>query len=149
MDKIPYFGYNSSNTMKIIDIYNLPRKSSFPVEDIFKLKDFGRNIFSIHNNIGADWETLKKNVPGLRGHFIDTTYNKFYIVSLNDSPFILVNYDKVMQYFTPYSTSPSLYQTFMRLLIAHSDLSYCHFSAEKDLNILLPDEDGYDSQYED
>ncbi len=149
MDKIPYFGYNSSNTMKIIDIYNLPRKSSFPVEDIFKLKDFGRNIFSIHNNIGADWETLKKNVPGLIGHFIDTTYNKFYIVSLNDQPFILVNYDKVMQYFTPYSTSPSLYQTFMRLLIAHSDLSYCHFSAEKDLNILLPDEDGYDSQYED
>jgi hypothetical protein len=149
MDKIPYFGYNSSNTMKIIDIYNLPRKSSFPVEDIFKLKDFGRNIFSIHNNIGADWETLKKNVPGLQGHFIDTTYNKFYIVSLNDSPFILVNYDKVMQYFTPYSTSPSLYQTFMRLLIAHSDLSYCHFSAEKDLNILLPDEDGYDTQYED
>lgn len=149
MDKIPYFGYNSSNTMKIIDIYNLPRKSSFPVEDIFKLKDFGRNIFSIHNNIGADWETLKKNVPGLRGHFIDTTYNKFYIVSLNENPFILVNYDKVMQYFTPYSTSPSLYQTFMRLLIAHSDLSYCHFSAEKDLNILLPDEDGYDSQYED
>jgi hypothetical protein len=149
MDKIPYFGYNSSNTMKIIDIYNLPRKSSFPVEDIFKLKDFGRNIFSIHNNIGADWELLKKNVPGLKGHFIDTTYNKFYIVSLNESPFILVNYDKVMQYFTPYSTNPSLYQTFMRLLIAHSDLSYCHFSAEKDLNILLPDEDGYDSQYED
>ena len=92
---------------------------------------------------------LKKNVPGLQGHFIETNLNRFYIVSLNDKPFILVNYDKVLQYFTPYSTDPSLYQTFMKLLIAHSDLSYCHFSADKDLNILLPDEDGYDQQFED
>ena len=147
MDSIPYFRYNASK-MKIIDIYNLPRKTTFPVEDIFKLKDFGRNIFSIHNNIGADWEMLKKNVPGLQGHFTETSYNRFYIVSLNSKPFILVNYDKVLQYFTPYSTDPSLYQTFMKLLIAHSDLSYCHFSAEKDLNVLLPDEDGYDKQFE-
>jgi hypothetical protein len=135
--------------MKIIDIYNLSRKTSFPVEDIFNLKDFGRKIFSIHNNIGADWEMLKKNVPGLQGHFIETNLNRFYIVSLNDKPFILVNYDKVLQYFTPYSTDPFLYQTFMKLLIAHSDLSYCHFSADKELNILLPNEDGYDQQFED
>jgi hypothetical protein len=135
--------------MKIIDIYNLPRKTSFSVEEIFQLRDYGRKIFSIHNNIGTDWKLLKKNVPGLQGHFIETSYNKFYIVSLNDIPFILVNYDKVLQYFTPYCTDSSLYQTFMKLLIAHSDLSYCHFSAEKDLNILLPDEDGYDQQFED
>ena len=135
--------------MKIIDIYNLSRKTSFPVQDIFNLKDFGRKIFQIQNNIGADWETLKKNVPGLQGHFIETNFNRFYIVSLNDKPFILVNYDKVLQYFTPYSTDPTLYQTFMKLLIAHSDLSYCHFSADQDLNILLPDEDGYDQQFED
>ncbi len=135
--------------MKIIDIYNLPRKTSFPVEDIFNLKDFGRKIFQIQNNIGADWKLLKKNVPGLQGHFIETKLNRFYIVSLNDKPFILVNYDKVLQYFTPYSTDPTLYQNFMKLLIAHSDLSYCHFSADQDLNILLPDEDGYDQQFED
>ena len=66
--------------MKIIDIYNLPRKTSFLVEDIFKLRDFGRKIFQIHNNIGADWEMLKKNVPGLQGHFIETNLNRFYIV---------------------------------------------------------------------
>jgi hypothetical protein len=135
--------------MKIIDIYNLPRKTSFPIEDIFNLKDYGRKIFQIHNNIGADLELLKKNVPGLQGHFIETNLNRFYIVSLNDKPFILVNYDKVLQYFTPYSTDSSLYQTFMKLLIAHSDLSYCHFSAAEDLNILLPNEDGYDQQFED
>ena len=135
--------------MKIIHIFNLPRKTSFPVEEIFELRDFGRKIFSIHNNIGADWDLLKKNVPGLQGHFIETKLNRFYIVSLNDKPFILVNYDKVLQYFTPYSTDPSLYQIFMKLLIAHSDLSYCHFSADQNLNILLPDEDGYDQQFED
>jgi hypothetical protein len=99
--------------MKINDIYKLPTKTSFPIEDIFNLKDYGRKIFSIHNNIGADWEMLKTNVPGLQGHFIETNLNRFYIVSLNEKPFILVNYDKVMQYFTRYSTSPSLYQTFM------------------------------------
>ena len=135
--------------MKINDIYNLPRKTTFSVDEIFNLKDFGRNIFSIHNNIGANWELLKKNVPGLQGHFIETKFNRFYIVSLNDDPFILVNYDKVLQYFTPYCTDPFLYQNFMKLLIAHSDLSYCHFSADKDINILLPEEDGYDKQFED
>ena len=135
--------------MKIIDIYNLPRKTSFPIEDIFNLKDYGRKIFLIHNNIGADWEMLKKNVPGLQGHFIETNLNRFYIVSLNDKPFILVNYDKVLQYFTPYSTDPSLYQTFMKLLIAHSDLSYCHFAANIEQNILLPNDNDYYDQYDD
>ena len=135
--------------MKIIDIYNLPRKTSFPIEDIFNLKDYGRKIFLIHNNIGADWEMLNKNVPGLQGHFIETNLNRFYIVSLNDKPFILVNYDKVLQYFTPYSTDSSLYQTFMKLLIAHSDLSYCHFAANEEQNILLPNDNDYYHQYED
>jgi hypothetical protein len=135
--------------MKISDIYNLSGKISFPVEDIFKLKDWGRNIFSIHNNIAADWEMLKKNVPGLQGHFIETKLNRFYIVSLNDKPFILVNYDMVIQIFTPYCTDSFTYQIFMKLLISHSDLSYCHFLAEKELDILLPNEDGYDQQFED
>ena len=129
--------------MKINDIYKLPTKTSFPIEDIFNLKDYGRKIFLIHNNIGADWEMLKKNVPGLQGHFIETNLNRFYIVSLNDKPFILVNYDKVLQYFTPYSTDPSLYQTFMKLLIAHSDLSYCHFASNIEQNILLPNDNDY------
>ena len=135
--------------MKINDIYKLPTKTSFPIEDIFNLKDYGRKIFLIHNNIGADWEMLKKNVPGLQGHFIETNLNRFYIVSLNDKPFILVNYDKVLQYFTPYSTDPSLYQTFMKLLIAHSDLSYCHFASNIEQNILLPNDNDYYHQYED
>ena len=63
--------------MKIIDIYNLPRKTSFDVEQIFRLKDWGRNIFSIHNNIGVNWASLKKNIPGLQGYFTETDHNKF------------------------------------------------------------------------
>lgn len=135
--------------MKIIDIYNLPRKTSFDVEQIFRLKDWGRNIFSIHNNIGVNWAFLKKNVPGLQGHFTETEHNKFYSVSLNDKQFILVNYDKVMQFFTPYCTDPEAYEIFMKLLIAHSDLSYCHFAANKEQNILLPNDNDYYDQYED
>ena len=135
--------------MKIIDIYNLPRKTSFDVEQIFRLKDWGRNIFSIHNNIGANWAFLKKNVPGLQGSFTETEHNKFYSVSLNDKQFILVNYDKVMQFFTPYCTDPEAYEYFMKLLIAHSDLSYCHFAANEEQNILLPNDNDYYHQYED
>ena len=135
--------------MKIIDIYNLPRKTSFDVEQIFRLKDWGRNIFSIHNNIGVNWAFLKKNVPGLQGHFTETEHNKFYSVSLNDKQFILVNYDKVMQFFTPYCTDPESYEVFMKLLIAHSDLSYCHFAANEEQNILLPNDNDYYDQYED
>jgi hypothetical protein len=135
--------------MKIIDIYNLPRKTSFDVEQIFRLKDWGRNIFSIHNNIGVNWAFLKKNVPGLQGYFAETEHNKFYYVSLNDKQFILVNYDKVMQFFTPYCTDPEAYETFMKLLIAHSDLSYCHFAANIEQNILLPNDNDYYDQYED
>ena len=135
--------------MKIIDIYNLPRKTSFDVEQIFRLKDWGRNIFSIHNNIGVNWAFLKKNVPGLQGHFTETEHNKFYSVSLNDKQFILVNYDKVMQFFTPYCTDPEAYEIFMKLLIAHSDLSYCHFAANKEQNILLPNDNDYYDQYDD
>jgi hypothetical protein len=135
--------------MKIIDIYNLPRKTSFDVEQIFRLKDWGRNIFSIHDNIGVNWAFLKKNVPGLQGHFTETEHNKFYSVSLNDKQFILVNYDKVMQFFTPYCTDPEAYEIFMKLLIAHSDLSYCHFAANEEQNILLPNDNDYYDQYED
>ena len=135
--------------MKIIDIYNLPRKTSFDVEQIFRLKDWGKNIFSIHNNIGVNWAFLKKNVPGLQGYITETEHNKFYSVSLNDKQFILVNYDKVMQFFTPYCTDPQAYEIFMKLLITHSDLSYCHFAANKEQNILLPNDVDYYDQYED
>ena len=135
--------------MKIIDIYNLPRKTSFDIEQIFRLKDWGRNIFSIHNNIGVNWASLKKNIPGLQGYFTETDHNKFYSVSLNDKQFILVNYDKVMQFFTPYCTDPETYESFMKLLIAHSDLSYCHFASNIEQNILLPNDNDYYDQYED
>ena len=90
-----------------------------------------------------------KNIPGLQGYFTETEHNKFYSVSLNDEQFILVNYDKVMQFFTPYCTDPEAYEIFMKLLIAHSDLSYCHFAANEEQNILLPDDNDYYDQYED
>ena len=52
--------------MKISDIYNLPRQSSYDVEEVFRLKDWGRSIFPIQNTIGVNWAVLKKNVPGWR-----------------------------------------------------------------------------------
>jgi GTPase Era involved in 16S rRNA processing len=84
--------------MKIKDIYNLPRQSSYDIEKIFTLKEWGRSIFPAQNNLGVDWEMLKKNVPGLQAFSVDTSLNKFYIVSINNQQFILLNYDKEIPY---------------------------------------------------
>ena len=135
--------------MKIIDIYNLPRQSSFDIQQVLTIKDWGRSIFPAQNNLGIDWEMLKRNVPGLQAFTVETSLNKFYIVSLNNQKFLLLNYDKVAQLYTPYCTNTSLYKTMMKLLIAHSDLSYCHFSAEENFNVPMPDDDDYYDQYED
>jgi len=133
--------------MKIIDIYNLPRQSSYDVELILRMKDWGKSLFPAQNNIGVNWASLKKNVPGLQAFFVETGLNKFFTVSFNGDKFILVNYDKVMQIYTPYCTNPMLYETMMKLLIAHSDLSYCYFATHEEQNILCPDDDGYYEQY--
>ena len=87
--------------MKIIDIYNLPRQSTYDVELILRLKDWGKSIFPAQNNIGINWALLKKNVPGLQAFYVETGLNKFFTISLNEQKFILVNYDKVMQIYTP------------------------------------------------
>ena len=141
--------YNLIKAMKISEIYNISKKTSFDVEQIFKLKDWGRSIFNLHNNIGVDWNSLKKNVPGLKGYVINDKLNDFYVISLNDNFFILVNYDKVMQCFTPYCTNTNLYEAMMKLLIAHSDLSYCYFSTQEDFNLTLPNDDGYYTECDD
>lgn len=135
--------------MKIIDIYNLPRQSSFDIQQVLSIKDWGRSIFPAQNNLGIDWEMLKKNVPGLQAFTVETSLNKFFTVSLNDQKFLLLNYDKVAQLYTPYCTNTDLYKTMMKLLIAHSDLSYCHFAAEENFNVPMPDDDDYYDQYED
>jgi hypothetical protein len=129
--------------MKISEIYNISRKSSFDVEKIFRLKDWSRSIFNLHNNIGVDWNLLKKNVPGLQGYMVSQSLNTFYTVSLNDKFFILVNYDKVQQFYVPYCTDPITYEIFMKLLLAHSDFSYCSFACSPENNIPLPDEEDY------
>jgi len=83
--------------MKIIDIYNLPRQSSYDVESVLRLKDWGRSIFPAQNTMGVNWALLKKNVPGLQAFFVETELNKFFTISLNNEKFILVNYDKVIE----------------------------------------------------
>lgn len=135
--------------MKINDILNLDRLSSVDVEEIFKLKNYGRSVFSIHNNLGVDWNLLKKNVPGLKGYKTSNSNNIFFIVELNSKKFILVNYDRMAQYYSAYCNDSATYEIFMKLLLAHSDLSYCHFLVKEDENIPLPDEDDYYNDWDD
>lgn len=135
--------------MKIIDIYNLPRQSSYDIEKLLTLKDWGRSIFPAQNNLGIDWEMFKKNVPGLQAFYVEVELNKFFTISLNNQKFIVVNYDKISQCYTPYCTDLALYEVMMKLLIAHSDLSYCHFQADENNNVVLPNDDGYYAECDD
>lgn len=135
-------------TMKISEIYKIDRKTTYDVENIFKLKDWGKSIFNLHNNIGVDWVNFKKNVPGLVGYIINDKHNTFYIVSLNNVNFILVNYDKVEQLYVPYCTDTKTYETFMRLLLAHSDFSYCNFACDSEHNIIPPNDNEYIDSYQ-
>ena len=135
--------------MKINDILNLDRLSSVNVEEIFKLKNYGRSVFSIHNNLGVDWELLKKNVTGLKGYKTSNSNNIFFIVELNSKKFILVNYDRMAQYYSAYCNDSTTYEIFMKLLLAHLDLSFCHFLVKEDENIPLPDEDDYYNDWDD
>ena len=129
--------------MKIKEIYNLPRQSSYDIEKILTLKDWGRSLFPAQNNLGVDWELLKKNVPGLQAFYVEVELNKFFIISLNNEKFIVVNYDKISQCYVPYCTNIKLYEMLMKLIIAHSSLSYCSFKADEEHNICLPNDDGY------
>ena len=56
---------------------------------------------------------------------------------------MFLNYYKISQCYTPYCTDQLLYEVMMKLLIAHSNLSYCHFGAEENHNVVLPNDDGY------
>ena len=68
---------------------------------------------------------------------------------MNSKKFILVNYDRMAQYYSAYCNDSTTYEIFMKLLLAHSDLSYCHFLVKEDENIPLPDEDDYYNDWDD
>ena len=53
------------------------------------------------------------------------------------------------QYYSAYCNDSATYEIFMKLLLAHSDLSYCHFLVKEDENIPLPDEDDYYNDWDD
>ena len=92
---------------------------------------------------------LSKYAYGEDYHYvIKDKLNDFYVISLNDNFFILVNYDKVEQFYVPYCTDPQTYEMFMKLIMAHSDFSYCNFACSADQNILLPNEDEYQETYQ-
>jgi len=135
--------------MKIIDIFNLPRKNTYPLKDIIILKDWGKSIFPVLNNIGIDWEKLNIYSNLIQGYNLETELNTFYMIFLNHKPLILVNYDKVMQYYVPYCVDRELYEHFIKILLSCSDLSYCSFHVQNDTDIVLPNEDKYYETYGD
>ena len=133
--------------MKIIEIFNISRKTSFPVKDVLTKKDWGRSLFPLFNNLNIDWELFDLYAKNISAYYVKSELNDFYMIYMNEKPLILVNYDKVMQMYVQYCVDEKLHFQFTKLLLSFSDLSYCKYYVDKDTDVLLPDEDKYFETY--
>jgi hypothetical protein len=135
--------------MKIIDIFNLPRKSSFTVKEVLTKKDWGRSLFPLYNNLNVDWDMFDLYANNIEAYKVTTELNEFHMIFMDKKPLILVNYDKVMQMYIQYCVDEKLYDMFTKILLSFSDLSYCNYFVDKDIDVILPNEDKYYETYGD
>jgi hypothetical protein len=135
--------------MKIIDIFNLPRKSSFTVKEVLTKKDWGRSLFPLYNNLNVDWDMFDLYANNIEAYKVTTELNEFHMIFMDKKPLILVNYDKVMQMYVQYCVDEKLYDIFTKILLSFSDLSYCNYFVDRNIDVILPNEDKYYETYGD
>jgi hypothetical protein len=135
--------------MKIIDIFNLQRKTSYTVKEVLTKKDWGRSLFPLYNNLNVDWDMFDLYANNIEAYKVTTELNEFHMIFMDKKPLILVNYDKVMQMYIQYCVDEKLYDMFTKILLSFSDLSYCNYFVDKDIDVILPNEDKYYETYGD
>ena len=135
--------------MKIIDIFNLQRKTSYTVKEILTKKDWGRSLFPFFNNLNVDWEMFDLYAQNIEAFKVTTELNDFHMIFMDKKPLILVNYDKVMQMYVQYCVDEKLYDIFTKILLSFSDLSYCNYFVDRNIDVILPNEDKYYETYGD
>jgi hypothetical protein len=135
--------------MKIIDIFNLQRKTSYTVKEVLTKKDWGRSLFPFFNNLNVDWEMFDLYAQNIEAYKVTTELNDFHMIFMDKKPLILVNYDKVMQMYVQYCVDEKLYDIFTKILLSFSDLSYCNYFVDGNIDVILPNEDKYYETYGD
>jgi len=135
--------------MKIIDIFNLQRKTSYTVKEVLTKKDWGRSLFPFFNNLNVDWEMFDLYAQNIDAYKVTTELNDFHMIFMDKKPLILVNYDKVMQMYVQYCVDEKLYDIFTKILLSFSDLSYCNYFVDRNIDVILPNEDKYYETYGD
>jgi len=135
--------------MKIIDIFNLQRKTSYTVKEVLTKKDWGRSLFPFFNNLNVDWEMFDIYAQNIEAYKVTTELNDFHMIFMDKKPLILVNYDKVMQMYVQYCVDEKLYDIFTKILLSFSDLSYCNYFVDRNIDVILPNEDKYYETYGD
>jgi hypothetical protein len=135
--------------MKIIDIFNLQRKTSYTVKEVLTKKDWGRSLFPFYNNLNVDWEMFDLYAQNIEAFKVTTELNDFHMIFMDKKPLILVNYDKVMQMYVQYCVDEKLYDIFTKILLSFSDLSYCNYFVDRNIDVILPNEDKYYETYGD
>jgi len=135
--------------MKIIDIFNLQRKTSYTVKEVLTKKDWGRSLFPFYNNLNVDWEMFDLYAQNIEAYKVTTELNDFHMIFMDKKPLILVNYDKVMQMYVQYCVDEKLYDIFTKILLSFSDTSYCNYFVDRNIDVILPNEDKYYETYGD
>jgi hypothetical protein len=78
--------------MKIIDIFNLQRKTSYTVKEVLTKKDWGRSLFPFYNNLNVDWEMFDLYAQNIEAYKVTTELNDFHMIFMDKKPLILVNF---------------------------------------------------------
>jgi hypothetical protein len=83
--------------------------------------------------MNINWIKLENSISTFKAYKIETNYSIFYTIEMLGKSFFLVNYDKVLQSYTPYCIDKSSYELMMNIFLIFSDYTYCEFYIEEDL----------------
>ena len=119
--------------MKISQIFQLQNKTSISLKDVFNLRCISQSIFPLHYKMNINWVKLESSISTFKAYKIETTYSIFYTIEMLGESFFLVNYDKVLQSYTPYCIDKSSYELMMNIFLIFSNYTHCEFYIEEDL----------------
>lgn len=121
--------------MKISDIYSLKKKTSITLKEVFNLRTIGYTLFPMHLGLNVNWEYFESSCKIFKAYKVRESLHEYYIIEIDNSPFFVVDHEKVLDYYTPFCTCQKSYAQLMDLMILYSDYSKCSFLVNKNHEI--------------
>lgn len=83
--------------------------------------------------MNIDWSRLEKSITTFKAYKIETALNTYFTIEMLGKSFFLVNYNKVLQCYTPYCIDKLSYQLMMNIFLVFSDYTYCEYYIDEDI----------------